>query len=150
MAGQGPAPLKRNGKPLKGDWTQLDALTHPLIPDLDDLPTPQPVVKDEALTVDWPYTTRRYWEAWRKSPVTQIWTEDDLALAIDTIYSHVETVCGGRGIPPSEMRLRMESLGLTPKGRRDHRLILPDDNSGEETHAQVTVIHGGRELPEAI
>lgn len=67
--------------------------------------------------------TRIQWEAWMEDPATALWNKGDLAFAIDTIYLHATGASG----KSAEIRLRMESLGLTPKGRADRRLLLPDE-----------------------
>lgn len=151
MAGNGPAPKlnrQRRGAPVRGDWVQLEPLTETVLMDLDEIPAP------DACEGKWPYTSKLYWEAWQKSPVTAKWTEDDIALAIDTICAHAEAACGGRGAPPAEIRLRMESLGLTPKGRRDNRYLLPEESPPAEVHPLPSAPGGtqvpARSIPEAI
>jgi hypothetical protein len=57
---------------------------------------------------------KRLWKAWRQDPVTQMYGSSDLA-AIYDLADQFER------IKESEQRLRMESLGLTPKGRQDRR-----------------------------
>ncbi len=150
MGGNGPAPKlnrQRRQSPVRGDWVQLKPLAGPVLPILDDIPSPG------SCEGEWPYTSRMYWDAWRESPVTATWTADDKALAIDPISAHAEAASGGRGAPPAEIRLRMESLGLTPKGRRDSRLLLPDETPADlgvvdsDTPSAPTPI---RTLPEAI
>lgn len=153
MAAGGNAPRRgavgRNRKPARGDWTQLDPLDQPVLMPLDEIDLP--VLCEES---GWPYTARKYWDSWRISPVTAKWTEDDIALAIDTISQFAATtrmVKGSGGVPlaASEMRLRMESLGLTPEGRRKGRYLLPEeDTPEEEPHESGT--DGGRKLPEAV
>lgn len=155
MAHRGPAPKlnrQRRGAPARGDWVQLEPLDGPVIPDLSELPIPNGL--DE-----WPTNAARYWNAWRESPVTAKWTEDDIALAIDTIDHYARTSMfskgdGGVPLPASEFRLRMESLGLTPKGRKDNRYLLPDEAEHAEVHALSDHEPAGsipdRQLPEAI
>jgi hypothetical protein len=161
MAGNGPAPKlnrQRRGTPTRGDWVKLEPLKGPVLQELDELPSPMlPPRWDkdahaytEPQEFDWPFTTRQLWDAWRASPVTALWSDDDLAFAIDTIMLHAEATLGGRGATPGELRLRQESLGLTPKGRRDNRYLLPDeapDAPAEEKPAADTKL---RVLPEAI
>lgn len=151
MSGNGPPPKKnrqRRGAPVRGDWQTLEELKAPVLPELDTLPIP-----DEC-EGSWPYTSRTYWEAWRNSPVTAILSEDDIALAIDTIlhYSRTTTFTkkdGGVPLPASEFRIRMESLGLTPKGRWDSRLLLPEEKPPAEI-VDITEEISGRVIPEAI
>lgn len=159
MAGNGPAPKlnrQRRESPSRGDWHKLPPLAKVVLPDLDTLPLPElPPRWDkdsndytEAQAFQWPFTTKMLWESWQKSPVQAVWSDDDVAFAIDTIMLHAEATLGGRGAPPAEIRLRQESLGLTPKGRRDNRLLLPDEDGPEL--AEVKPIKGKKTRPEAI
>jgi hypothetical protein len=108
MAGQGPAPKdlsqRRNRNvPRRGEWVDLAPLEKPVLPELPE--------------GEWRERTRMAWEAWRRDPVSAQWTPSDVDYAIDTIYLH-------HGMTPnsaSEVRLRMDALGLTPKGKRDLR-----------------------------
>lgn len=111
MPGIGPAPKdpgrrRRRNEPARGEWTELAPLAEPVLPELSPL-------DDE----DWSPGTRAMWDAWRVDPVTAQWSPADIAFAIDTIYLH-------QRMTPStanEIRLRMDALGLTPKGKRDLR-----------------------------
>lgn len=111
MAGHGPPPAenrRRRNEPARGDWVELDPLTETILPDL-----PKRLKKEG----NWSARTIAAWRAWQKDPVTQMWSESDIAYAQDTILLHDR-------MTPSiakEVRLRMDGLGLTPKGKRDHR-----------------------------
>lgn len=147
MAGRGPSPKmsrSRRQAPTRGEWITLEPLSEPVLPPLDELQAP------EACGGTWPYTSRLYWEAWRESPVSALWTPDDIALAVDTICGHAEAAAGGRGAQPSEIRLRQESLGLTPKGRRDNRYLLPSESPSAELASIQDAPSAGKTLPEAI
>lgn len=134
----------RRGAPVRGDWIDLEPLDEFVIPELDELDPPS---NCEGV---WPPTSRRYWESWRLSPVTAKWEPDDLAFAVDTITGHAEAAMGGRGIAPSEIRLRMESLGLTPKGRIDRRYRLPAEAESAEVTPILSIADSDRIIPEAI
>lgn len=153
MAAGGNAPRhgrSRGKKPARGDWVQLEPLDHPVLIPLEDIDLP--MLCEEG---GWPYTARKYWESWRVSPVTAKWTEDDIALAIDTISQFAATTrmtkgSGGVPLAASEMRLRMESLGLTPEGRRKGRLLLPEEDTPEEAESDSGNGSSERKLPEAV
>lgn len=81
----------------------------------------------------WSPTTLLMWEAWRQDPVTAQWSPSDVAYALDTIRLY-------EGMTPSganEVRIRMDGLGLTPKGKRDLRWRVPQP-------AQVVSIESAR------
>lgn len=158
MAFQGQSPKaggrQRRGTPVRGEWETLEPLERPILPELDELDPPgscfSPDGPEGEYVGGWPKVSCVYWSAWRQSPVTAKWTPDDIALAIDTIYGHADAIAGGRGIPPSEVRLRMESLGLTPKGRVDRRWKLPEDPKEDGEVVQMHVVDDGRTIPEAM
>src|SRR5688572_24525791 len=111
MAGNGPAPAetrRRANEPARGDWVTLLPLEQPVLPVLPKR------TKGEG---PWPAVTRAAWSAWRKDPVTSQYSVADVAYAIDTIRLHAEMTAKTAG----EVRLRMDALGLTPKGKRDNR-----------------------------
>lgn len=111
MAGQGPAPAdpatrRRRNEPTRGEWVDLPPLEKPVLPELaagEDDPFPP--------------ETRAAWEAWRSDPVTAQYSAADIAYALDTIRLHAAMT----PTSAAEVRLRMDALGLTPKGKRDLR-----------------------------
>ncbi len=111
MAGIGAAPKdpsqRRNRTPpARGEWVDLAPLDAPVLPELP------PLVDGE-----WRPASERAWAAWRTDPVTAQWSPSDVAHAWDTIELHnVMTPSSA-----NEVRLRMDGLGLTPKGKRDLR-----------------------------
>jgi hypothetical protein len=110
MAGKGPAPQavrRRRNEPARGEWIDLPPLAKPVLGKL-----PARSRGEEP----WSKRARATWEAWRTDPVTQMWSPADLAYAGDALELY-ELMPGSA----SEVRLRMDSLGLTPKGRRDLR-----------------------------
>jgi hypothetical protein len=113
MAGRGPAPKpaeqRRNqAAKLRGEWVDLPPLKRPVLPPLSKrTPDGEP----------WPKSTQRAWDAWRADPVTAQWSPADVAQAWDTIELHAQMTAR----TASEVRLRMDGLGLTPKGKRDLR-----------------------------
>lgn len=131
MAGNGPAPKdaaarRRRNQPERGDWQTLRPLERPAL-------EPLPVLDGEDL---WSARTAETWEAWREDPVTATWSPADRAYAMDTILIH-QMVYGPEGdmARANELRLRMDSLGLTPKGKRDLRYRLPAVDEDEDTDA---------------
>lgn len=110
MAGRGPAPQevrRRRNEPARGDWVDLEPLEAPVLPELPKLPRGE----------KWRAQTRVTWEAWRQDPVTALWSPADVAHALDTILLHNQMTAS----TANEVRLRMDGLGLTPKGKRDLR-----------------------------
>ncbi len=110
MAGNGPAPAetrRRRNEPQRGEWVDLEPLAGPVIPEL-----PGRVDGEE-----WSERARLTWEAWRSDPVTAQWSPADVAYALDAIVLYE----GMTSRDANEVRLRMDGLGLTPKGKRDLR-----------------------------
>ncbi len=118
MAGNGPAPAdqrRRSPAPARGEWVGLDPLDAPVLPDLPEIEG------------GWRAGTAATWEAWREDPVTGQYSPADIAYALDTILLH-------NAMTPTsanEVRLRMDALGLTPKGKRDLRWYIKGDDDGD-------------------
>jgi hypothetical protein len=108
MAGHGRAPKpkaqRRNGHaPLRGEWVDLEPLVQPLLGEADE---------------GWPGHVKTLWEAWRADPVTSQYGSADLA-AVRELARRYDSLAA------NEQRLRMDGLGLTPKGKRDLRWRTP-------------------------
>jgi hypothetical protein len=82
--------------------------------DLEPLAAP---VIPELPSGEWSERARLTWEAWRSDPVTAQWSPADVAYALDAIVLYE----GMTSRDANEVRLRMDGLGLTPKGKRDLR-----------------------------
>ena len=107
-----PGPVPQNSRrrrniPARGEWIDLPPLERPVLPELPERGD------GEA----WSAMTQATWEAWRRDPVTAQYSPADIAYALDAIRLY------DRMTPRSanEVRLRMDGLGLTPKGKRDLR-----------------------------
>lgn len=103
MAGKGPPPKdpgqrRRRNAPARGEWVDLEPLVEAVLPEWDSSWT----------------CPRELWDAWRADPVTGQYTPADVAACV---------VLGREfaGLASSEQRLRMDGLGLSPKGKRDLR-----------------------------
>lgn len=118
--GNGPAPAenrRRRNEPARGDWVDLEPLAKPVLP---TLPKNSPFKDDDGKPIPWPARTKAVWKAWRADPVTSQYSPSDVEYALDAIALHAKS-------PGSnEIRLRMDALGLTPKGKRDLRWRVPD------------------------
>ena len=119
MAGNGPAPKmpeeRRNTRaPQRGEWKDLFPLEKPVLPELPD--------------GDWPEVTVAVWAAWRSDPVTGEYSPADIAYALDTIRIHAAMTPSNA----SEVRLRADALGLTPKGKRDLRWRIAGDEPEQQ------------------
>ena len=126
MAGRGRAPQenrRRRNVPMRGEWVDLEPLEQPVLFELPE--------------GEWRPATVATWEAWRNDPVTAQWSPADIGFAFDTICLHNTMNASGA----SEVRLRMDSLGLTPKGKRDLRWRLP---KAEPEVAEVKPMPGRR------
>ncbi|HEY0644802.1 MAG TPA: hypothetical protein VGD39_15350 [Nocardioides sp.] len=128
MAGNGPAPeakeqRRRRNKPARGEWVDLEPLEAPVLPELPVCP----FFNEAGDRLHWSERAKAAWGAWRDDPVTAYYTPADIQYAIDLL-------CLYEGMTPSnanEVRLRMDGLGLTPKGKKDLRYRVADDAGGE-------------------
>jgi hypothetical protein len=108
MAGRGPAPKlpgqrRRYGQPARSEWVDLKPLEQPVLG--------PPHGK-------WSPNAKRAWRAWSQDPVTSQWGSSDVFLAKE--LARLYDV-----LAPNEQRLRMDTLGLSPKGKRDLRWRTP-------------------------
>jgi hypothetical protein len=108
MAGHGRAPKpkdqRRNGHaPQRGEWVDLEPLAEPVLP---------PAGRQ------WEPHVKALWEAWRADAVTSQYGEADKAAVWELARMY-------DSLQPNEQRLRMDGLGLTPKGKRDLRWRTP-------------------------
>jgi hypothetical protein len=129
MAGRGPAPKpagqrRTRHQPQRGEWVDLEPLNKPVLPPVDK---------------DWPDHVRSLWEAWRSDPVTSQYGIADVAAVVELARQYDD-------LAPNEQRLRMDGLGLTPKGKRDLRWRTPAEvATAEKSHlASVTPLKVAR------
>lgn len=127
MAGRGPAPStnrRRSNEPTRGDWIDVkpfEKKEQRVLPTLEEGFVDVFDLEGESIT--WPAMTRRAWAAWRDDPVTRLYSPADVSYALDTIFLHAMQT----NSTANEVRLRMDGLGLTPKGRQDRRVRVADD-----------------------
>lgn len=127
MPGHGPAPKnpeeRRNRhEPQRGEWVDLKPLEERALPELP--PPPDMIVKVKGKSPrrvkrDWSPRTVAAWDAWARDPVTALYGPAEIAAVIELAYV-MEDMVRGLGMP-NEVRLRMDGLGLSPKGKRDLR-----------------------------
>lgn len=129
MAGRGPPPKpkdqRRNrGAPARGEWIDLPAVDEPILPDLPKRPRG---------TGRWHARTIAAWAAWRLDPATTQYGPAEVAAAVELAWNLDASVKNEAGAKASEVRLRMDGLGLTAKGKRDLRWRAPSERAAEET-----------------
>ena len=115
----GPAPAetrRRRNVPARGEWIDLPALDEPILPDL-----PRRAKGAGA----WSARTKAMWSGWRQDRATTQYGPGTIALAIQLAYLFEDYVRGNEKF--SEVRLVMDGLGLTEKGKRDLRWRVPSD-----------------------
>lgn len=106
MPGPAPKPKHRRvgrSEPLRGEWIDLEPIDKPVLPAADP---------------DWTEHVKFLWSWWEQDPVTTQYGPADVAAILELAYCFDD-------LQPSEQRLRMDSLGLTPKGKRDLRWRTP-------------------------
>lgn len=114
----GPAPKqpserRRRNAPPGGEWVELPATVEkPILP---------PLPRRTRAEGPWSARTRETWEAWRQDPATTQYTSGDVSFALQTIRLVELAQAKPTATLLAEIRLRMDALGLTPKGRRHLR-----------------------------
>jgi hypothetical protein len=117
MAGRGPAPKPKEQRrnrhvPSRGEWVDLPAVTVPVLPELP---------KRKRGSGPWHPRTVAVWAAWRQDPASTQYGPAEIAAAIELAWLFEDNVRGERSAPASEVRQRMQALGLDAKGKRDLR-----------------------------
>jgi len=118
LAGRGSAPKdpatrRRRNLPTRGEWQGLEGFGWRG----EILPEPP-----EGLMP----ASRVAWQAWMTSWIAAHWTSTDLPglRQVIRLYDQVERGAFQRA---SELRLSMDTYGITPKGQQDRRWIAPPD-----------------------
>jgi hypothetical protein len=127
MAGRGPAPKpkdqrRRTNAPTRGEWVDLPAVATPTLPELPKRPRG---------AGRWHPRTVAAWEAWRQDPASTQYGSAEVSAALELAWLHHESIMDGEP-KASEIRLRMDGLGLTAKGKRDLRWRAPTEHAAEE------------------
>jgi hypothetical protein len=112
-----PEERRNKAAPRRGEWIDLPAVGD-FKKVLPKLPAKMP--EGEA----WPKQTKEAWEAWQADPTTTQYSPSDINFAQQTILIHAYFTWEPKKWA-SELRDRMDRLGLTPKGKRDLRYRLP-------------------------
>jgi hypothetical protein len=99
---------RRRNAPALGEWIELPAsVEKPVLPPLPRRSKGR-----------WSARTRATWNAWRRDPPTTQYTPADVWYAIDTAYLLEQAHTRGTAALFAQVRIRMDGLGLTPKGKR--------------------------------
>lgn len=120
MAGRGPKPKdtktrRRANAPARGDWKPAPGIgwqhgtARKRIPD-----PPDGLVK----------SSREAWNTWMRAWFAAFWTPADLP-ALSQIIKLYDAVERGELQRASELRLQMDTYGITPKGQQDRRWAPP-------------------------
>jgi hypothetical protein len=114
-----PPHLRRNRSAKRGgEWVELPAeLDQPM---LGALPRR---CNGEG---NWSERTRRMWAAWRADPATAMWGPADRSFALETAYLFELNVREPRAALSAEIRIRLDTLGLTSRGKRALRWRVRD------------------------
>lgn len=129
MAGRGPAPKaadqrRRRNEPARGEWVDLvpfERRDKRVLPAISSLPKPPMRGGTQS---KWTARTRAAWTAWRNDPATRQFGPAEVQAAVDTIFLYEEMARGAHNFA-GEIRLRLDGLGLTAKGKRDLRWRVP-------------------------
>lgn len=132
MAGHGPAPKRASQRrnahaPKRGEWSAA--------PGLGWQHGPLPPAPDGLMAA-----SLHAWQIWMQSWVAAHWSPTDLPglRQLIRLYDQVER---GEFVRATELRLSMDTYGITPKGQQDRRWSVPEADADE---APTTVPAAGR------
>ena len=115
MAGRGPAPKdeRRNPSdvPIRGEWQPTAGIGW----QYGEIPKPPSGVRAAAKTA---------WQTWMQSWFAAHWTPDDLP-GLRVVLQLYDQVDRGEYQRANELRLQMDTYGITPKGQQDRRWKRP-------------------------
>ncbi len=139
MPGRGPAPKapeeRRNrAAKARGDWIDVHPLDRPVLPALP---------KRAKGAGSWSQRTRAMYEGWRADPVTATFGATEIAAVIELAHLQ-EEVSRGRISLATEVRQRMDGLGLTLKGKRDLRFRVVKPEAEEAPRVQLKAVDSAR------
>lgn len=134
MAGRGRAPkvqrMNKHDSPTRGEWKAAPSSgwQH------GEIPEPPDGLKAE---------TRDAWTAWMGAWFAAHWSPEDLPglRQVIRIYDQVER---GEFQRANELRLQMDTYGITPKGQQDRRWAKPEAKDAEVR--QLRAVSGDRML----
>lgn len=126
MAGRGPAPkppeARRNRTPpARGEWVDLPAVEAPVLPALPE--------------GEWHPRTVAMYSAWSLDPAATQFGPAEVAAVLELAYLLDAHVCGDREAKAAEVRLRMDGLGLSAKGKRDLRWRAPTETAAQQAES---------------
>lgn len=125
---RGPAPKppeqrRRRNTPAGGEWDAIEAVgwQH------GALPEPPDGLREATLEA---------WRIWMGSWVAAHWAAEDLPglRQMIRLYDQVER---GEFQRANELRIQMDTFGLTPKGRQDRRWAPPAEEKGAASVRQI-------------
>lgn len=125
MAGRGPAPREnrvRRSEPTRGEWQRADGgWQH------GDIPAPPTKLMK---------ASQDAWQTWFAAWFAAHWTRDDLPglRQVIRLYDQVER---GEFQRASELRLQMDTYGITPKGQQDRRWVRPKGDEAPKGKQQI-------------
>ncbi len=117
MAGRGQAPKARDERhnprntPLRGEWQSADVVgwQH------GDVPEPPAGLMPASIEA---------WRTWMGAWFAAHWTPDDIP-GLVTVVLLYDQVQRGEFTRANELRLQMDTYGITPKGQQDRRWAKP-------------------------
>lgn len=131
MAGRGRTPKEQrrneHDTPIRGEWLAASAVgwQH------GEIPEPPDGLKGE---------TRDAWQAWMSAWFAAHWSPEDLPglRQVIRIYDQVER---GEFQRANELRLQMDTYGITPKGQQDRRWKKPEPEVAKEKRGSGAYAH---------
>lgn len=137
MAGRGRAPKQSDQRvghvqPQRGEWQHApgEGWQH------GDVPDPPDGIKSE---------TREAWETWMSAWYAAFWTPEDLP-ALRSMLMLYDQVMRGEYQRHPELRLNMDTWGITPKGQQDRRWAPPLEEGEAPAQRRRQAPTGRRDL----
>jgi hypothetical protein len=123
-----PTARRRRNEPARGEWVDLEPLDGPVLPVLPKLPR----------NAKWPERVVAAWSAWQEDPATGQYGPAEISAAVELAFVMRDYVRGDE--KAAEVRLRMDALGLSSKGKRDLRWRAPSEKVAAPRKPQLAEV----------
>jgi hypothetical protein len=100
--------------------------------------------RERSKRIAWPAQTKKWWQMWADSPLSDDFTSTDWSELLDTARLHAEFWRGNTKVA-AELRLRVAKFGATPEDRARLRIQFAVANQAEAKPVGSAVITGADE-----
>ncbi|WP_208859319.1 hypothetical protein [Mycobacterium europaeum] len=102
--------------------------------------------RERSKRIAWPAQTKKWWQMWADSPLSDDFTSTDWSELLDTARLHAEYWRGNLKVA-AELRLRVAKFGATPEDRARLRIQFAVAENAENRPASVGSVPANADQP---